>query len=261
MSAPSRAALVTGSTDGIGRSTALALARAGMFVVVTGRGEKQGKETCEAIEAAGGSAALVLADLADVEAVDRLAESAVDAAGGHIDVLVNNAAVPYYAPTEKTSASDFDAVIAVNLRAPLLLTGLLAPAMARRGDGAIVNMTGTAAQFGVPGLSLFGAAKAALGSMTRTWAAEYGRFGVRVNAIELGAIRTPRAYAVAHDLLDAYGAAIPAGRPGEPDEVAQVVEFLTTPAAKYIQGAVLPVDGGMLVTSPTAPPPTELPRP
>ncbi|GAA1391693.1 SDR family oxidoreductase [Pseudonocardia kongjuensis] len=257
---PQRTALVTGSTDGIGRRTALALARAGHFVVVTGRTENQGEQTCTEIRDAGGSAAFVVADLADPGAVTDLAAAAVAAAGGRIDVLVNNAGVPYYGPTEHTSTTDFDAVIAVNLRAPFQLTGILAPEMARRGHGIVVNMTGTSAQFGVAGLSLFGAAKAALGSMTRSWATEYGRFGVRVNALELGAIRTPRADAVAHDLLTSYGEAIPAGRPGDPDEVAEVVTFLTTPAAAYIQGAVLPVDGGMLVTSPTAAPPTELPR-
>ncbi|MFE9601353.1 SDR family NAD(P)-dependent oxidoreductase [Streptomyces hokutonensis] len=256
-----RAALVTGSTDGIGRTTALPLARAGMFVVVTGRDEKRGEETCQAIRDAEGSAALVLADLLDADAVRDLAEAATVAAGGHIDVLVNNAAVPYYAPTAQTPAEDFDSVMAVNVRAPFLLTGALAPAMARRKHGVIVNITGTAAQLGVPGLSLFGATKAALSSMTRTWATEYGRHGVRVNALDLGAIRTPRADEVAHDVLEAYGAAIPAGRPGEPEEVAEVVAFLASPAAAYIQGAVLPVDGSMLVTSPTAPPPDELPAP
>ena len=244
-------ALVTGSTSGIGRATASALARAGAFVVVTGRDEARGKETCEEIRTAGGQAALVLADLTEPDAVRELVRRATAEAGGQIDILVNNAGDGFYAPTEEISLETFDALFAVNTRAPFQLTAALAPAMAQRGHGVIVNVTGTAADLGVAGLSVFGAAKAALASMTRTWAAEFGPRGVRVNAVDLGAIVTPRAEG-ARAILDGYSALIPARRAGEADEVAAVIAFLASPAAAYIHGVVLPVDGGMTVTAPIA---------
>jgi NAD(P)-dependent dehydrogenase (short-subunit alcohol dehydrogenase family) len=157
--------LVTGSTSGIGRATELALARAGAFAVVTGRDEMRGKEICEETRAAGGRAALVPADLTDPDAVSDLARRAPAKAGGQIDILVNNAGDGFYAPTEGISLETFEALFAVNTRAPFHLTAALAPAMAQRGHGVVVNVTGTAADLGVAALSVFGGAKAALASM------------------------------------------------------------------------------------------------
>ncbi|KAF7554103.1 hypothetical protein G7Z17_g3196 [Cylindrodendrum hubeiense] len=186
-----KTALVTGSTSGIGRATAITLAAQGIFVVISGRDQERGQAAVDTIRSAGGSAALILKDLSLPEGPAELAREATEAAGGQIDILINNAAAGFYALAEMTTVEDFERVFVLNTRAPALLTGALAPAMAQRGRGVIINVTAVAAQIGQAGLTLFGASKAALGSMTRTWAAEYGSRSVRVNAAEIGAITTP----------------------------------------------------------------------
>jgi NAD(P)-dependent dehydrogenase (short-subunit alcohol dehydrogenase family) len=243
-------ALVTGSTAGIGRATAAALAREGTFVVVHGRDESRGEQTVDAIRTAGGDAALVLGDLSDPGTVAEVARQAVAAAGGHIDVLVNNAAFGSYGLTHETPAAEYDRVFALNVRAPGLLTAALAPGMVERGHGAIVNVTAVAAEFGQPGLSVFAASKAALNSLTRTWAVEYGPHGVRVNAAQIGAVLHAD-NGLAKQVLEAFTVATPAQRVGSAEEAAAVIAFLASPAAGYLHGVVLPVDGGSLVTSPS----------
>jgi NAD(P)-dependent dehydrogenase (short-subunit alcohol dehydrogenase family) len=240
-----RTALVTGSTSGIGQATAEALAAAGLSVIVHGRDTRRGEQVCARIEAAGGTATLLLADLEDVEQVRRLAERAVAVTGG-VDVLVNNAFEPgVYAPSADTSIEDFERRVAINVRAPFLLTTALAPAMAERGDGAVINVSMAAASKGVPGIALTSATKAALEALTRSWAAEYGPRGVRVNTVSPGVVLTP---ANAHLLeqMHAFASGTPAQRPAEAAEAAAVIAFLASPAASFVQGTNVAVDGGML---------------
>ena len=240
-----RTALVTGSTSGIGRATASALARAGLAVVVHGRDPVRGEQVCDEIRRAGGEAALLLADLSVAEQTRELAERAAAVTGG-IDVLVNNAFEPgTYAPSADTSIPDFERRVAVNVRAPFILTAALAPAMAERGEGAVVNVSMAAASKGVVGIALTSATKAALESLTRSWAAEYGPRGVRVNTVSPGVILTP-ANEHLREQMHAFAAATPAQRPAESPEVAEVIAFLASPAASYIHGATIAVDGGML---------------
>lgn len=178
-------ALVTGATSGIGRATALALAAHGAAIIVHGRDEQRAADTLQRIEALGAKARLVLADLSDPAQVTALAERA-----GAVDILVNNAGIFHFARTADTTPDSFDTHIAINLRAPYLLVQALAPAMTQRGHGAIINVSSGAA--GTPGLGsgIYGATKAALESLTRVWAAEYGPAGVRVNAVAAGPTRT-----------------------------------------------------------------------
>ncbi|MBP2337367.1 NAD(P)-dependent dehydrogenase (short-subunit alcohol dehydrogenase family) [Saccharothrix coeruleofusca] len=237
-------ALVTGSTSGIGRETALRLAADGYSIVVCGRAADRAAETRQAIEGAGGRAVALLADFTDPAAVRRLiAETREVTAGGTVDVLVNNAGGGGFAATEDTTEEMFDAVFALNVKAPYLLTGAFAPAMAERGRGAIVNVGSLSTSMAASGTSAFQAAKAALSMLTKSWTAEYGPRGVRINSVDPGYVLT-RVNEHIRDMFGGYLAGLPAGRGAEPGEVAEAIRFLVSPKASYIQGAVLAVDGG-----------------
>src|SRR5689334_6583299 len=152
-------------------------------------------------------------DLADAGSVRALARRAVELGGGHVDILVNNAGVFPFGPTQGASDADIDTVYAVNVKAPFILTGELAPAMAARGRGSVINVLTMVAHFGVAGMALYGSSKAALTLLTKAWAAEFGPSGVRVNAVSPGPTRT-EGTEVMGDQLDQLAALAPAGRPG-----------------------------------------------
>jgi NAD(P)-dependent dehydrogenase (short-subunit alcohol dehydrogenase family) len=177
-------ALVTGATSGIGRAIALRLARDGAEVVVRGRDAKRGKNVVDAISAEGGRARFVAADVGDAGAVTRLAEEA-----GDVDILVNSAGFSWFGPTPDLDAEGFDAMFASNVRSAYLLVAAVAPKMAARGNGSIVNLSSMAAQVGLAGGAAYSATKASLEAMTRSWAAEFSP-GVRVNAIAPGPVDT-----------------------------------------------------------------------
>jgi NAD(P)-dependent dehydrogenase (short-subunit alcohol dehydrogenase family) len=237
-------ALVTGGTSGIGRATAVALAGLGAHVALSGRDEERGRQVVREITAAGGRAGFLAADLRDEAAARSLAQRATERLG-HVDVLVNNAGIFPFGPTEQTTEADFDAVFALNVKAPYFLVAELAPGMAKRGHGAIVNVTTMVAEFGAAGMGLYGASKAALVLLTKSWAAEYGPQGVRVNAVSPGPTRT-EGTAPMGDNLDQLAAAGPAGRPGSAEEIAEAVVFLATGRSSFVHGAIVPVDGGRI---------------
>ena len=175
----------------------------------------------------------------------ELAAHAVEVAGGHVDILVNSGGIFPFGATADTPGAQIDEVFAVNVKAPYLLVAALAPAMAARGHGAIINLTTMAAAFGGNGMGLYGSSKAALVLLTKSWAAEFGPAGVRVNAVSPGPTRTEGTLPMG-DALDQIAAAGPAGRVGQPEEIAAAIAFLATDQASFIHGAVLPVDGGRL---------------
>jgi NAD(P)-dependent dehydrogenase (short-subunit alcohol dehydrogenase family) len=234
--------VVTGGTSGIGRATAVALARLGAHVAVVGRDKDRGDEVVREITEAGGHADFLAADLSEEHAAQDLAERAV-AELGRVDVLVNNAGVYPFGTTEQTSEADFDWVYRVNVKAPYFLVARLAPAMAERGHGAIVNVSTVVADRGMTGMGLYGSSKAALELLTKSWAAEFGPRGVRVNAVSPGPTRT-QGTAVLGEGLDQLAAAGPAGRSASPEEIAEAIVYLATDRSSFVHGAVLPVDGG-----------------
>jgi NAD(P)-dependent dehydrogenase (short-subunit alcohol dehydrogenase family) len=240
-----RTALVTGSTGGLGVGIAQALAHAGAFVVVTGRDKARGDAVVADIRAAGGGAAFVRAELSgdDVE-VRRLAACATELAGGRLDILVNNAAMLLMpTPTADVSVESLRNAFSVNVFAPFVLTGVIAPQMARDGGGAVVNIGSIAGLRGGSGSAVYCANKAALHSLTTSWADEYGPAGVRVNAVAPGPIATERQREYA-DYLAPVLARIPSRRMSTVTEVADAVAFLAGPAAANIHGSILGVDGG-----------------
>jgi NAD(P)-dependent dehydrogenase (short-subunit alcohol dehydrogenase family) len=230
--------LITGSTSGIGRAAAEAFAREGAEVIVSGRDDARGAEVVQSIEAAGGHARFVRAALERADDVINLIAEA-----GDVDVLVNNAGVFPFAATHETSDAALRETFEINLFAPFALTAGLAPRMAARGKGTIINVSTMAAKLGLPGAAAYGASKAAVDLLTKVWAAEYGPQGVRVNAVAPGPTRTPGT-ATMGDGLDQLAAGSPLGRPADPDEIAAAILFLASDAAGYLNGAVIPVDGG-----------------
>jgi NAD(P)-dependent dehydrogenase (short-subunit alcohol dehydrogenase family) len=236
-------ALITGATSGIGRATADKLAQSGVHVIVVGRNAERGEKTIAEIRAAGGKADFISSDLSDAANARAVARRAIELGGGQVDILINNAGIFPFGPTHEMSEKSVDEVYALNVKAPYFLVAELAPLMARRGHGAVVNVSTMVAEYGAAGMSLYGSSKAAINLLTKAWAAEYGPQGVRVNAVSPGPTRT-EGTAVMGDALQQLAAQAPAGRPAAPEEIAEAIIFLATDRASFIQGAVLPVDGG-----------------
>jgi NAD(P)-dependent dehydrogenase (short-subunit alcohol dehydrogenase family) len=238
-----RSALVTGSTSGIGRAIAVRFAAEGARVIVTGRNVEAGEKVVAEI----GDATFVAGDLSTGAGVRALAEAALAAAGGRIDILVNNAAALVgRTSTLDTTEEIIDRVLGTNVKAPILLTAALVPAMIACGSGAIVNVGSINGLVGMDGAALYGASKSALHSLTKSWAAEFGRHGVRVNTVAPGPTATEwnerhRAY------IEKLVADVPSGRLSTLDEVASVAVFLASDEAAHVHGATIPVDGGMAI--------------
>jgi NAD(P)-dependent dehydrogenase (short-subunit alcohol dehydrogenase family) len=231
-----KVALVTGATSGIGQAAAVQLARQGASVIVHGRDANRGAAVVAEIENSGGSARFVGAELGEPTEALRLAEEA-----GDVAILVNNAGFAWFGPSAQLDADTLDQLFAANVQAPYLLVSVLAPKMAARGSGVIINIASRAGTVGQPNTAAYGATKAALASFARSWAAEYGPAGVRVNAISPGPVYTN---AVERELFDALGETTVLGRAGEPQEVAEVIGFLASPRASFITGTNVAVDGG-----------------
>jgi NAD(P)-dependent dehydrogenase (short-subunit alcohol dehydrogenase family) len=229
-----RIALVTGATSGIGKAAAVKLAEHGATVLVHGRDVSRGAGVVDQIQQAGGHARFIAADLSDPAAIAQLAAEV-----GRVDILVNNAGSSWFGPSSELDTATYDRLFDGNVRSAYLLTAALAPAMAGNGGGVIINVSSMVATVGLPGAAAYSATKAALGAMTRSWAAEYGDDGVRVNAVAPGPVFTEGAKNTV-----ALGKTTPLNRGAQPEEIAETIAFLASPRASYITGATIAVDGG-----------------
>jgi NAD(P)-dependent dehydrogenase (short-subunit alcohol dehydrogenase family) len=236
-------ALITGGTSGIGRAVANKLAQLGIHVLVVGRNRERGDKAVAEIRAVGGKADFISSELRDASTARAVAKRAVELGGGQVDILINNAGIFPFGPTHEMTEEVFDNVYSLNVKAPYFLVAELAPLMAKRGKGAIVNVSTMVADYGAPGMSLYGSSKAAINLLTKAWAAEYGPRGVRVNAVSPGPTRTEGTEAMGEG-VDQLAAQAPAGRPAKADEIAEAIVFLATDRASFIHGAKLAVDGG-----------------
>jgi NAD(P)-dependent dehydrogenase (short-subunit alcohol dehydrogenase family) len=242
MELESKVALITGAgaMGGIGAETAQLFAREGAEVVIAARDAERAAAVLQSIEAAGGKARVIYADLTDIDAVRRVADEA-----GDVDILVNNAAAPIVARlTTDPDVESFDNAFAVNVRAPYFLTAAVAATMAKRGSGSVVNISAMTARIAFPGLSVYGATKATLESLTRSWAAELADVGVRVNAVSAGPTRSDKVLEVLGDGIEQIGQTTLLKRTASTREIAEVVMFLASDRASYITGEILAADGG-----------------
>ena len=253
----SKTALVTGASRGIGEAAARALDAAGARVVLTGRTV----EDLERVAADLGNDPLVIpSDLSAAGAGTRFAESVLSGTGG-VDILVNNAGMAIGGAPEALREIDLDHVFAVNFRSLLMLTVGLGPAMIERGGGSIINISSVASLRGPVGRIAYTATKGAIDAMTRALAADWGPKGIRVNAVNPGIIVTAmseKRLSANPGLAEVLAAQLPLQRLGAPEDVADVIVFLASDAARYITGECITVDGGMVHTRipvATAPPP------
>ena len=246
-----RNAIVTGSTSGIGAAIVRALAAEGAHVIVSGRDTTRGDALVGEIREAAGRADFLAVDLAG--SYDQLRAFAADATatlGGQVDILVNNAGIYPVTLTDGLVDADLDAMLAVNVRAPHVLVAAVAPAMAERGSGTIVNIGLWMARVGNPAGAMYTATKAAAEQLTRAWAAEYGPRGVRVNSVAPGVTLTP-GNETARTVLDHMAKGTPAGVVVQPEDIARGVAFIVSDDASMIHGITLDIDGGISATRPS----------
>lgn len=242
-----RTVLITGASRGIGAAAAVAFAAEGARVAVNYRTDQSGAEaTCEAIRAAGGIAEMFPADVGDRAAVAGLAAS-VEAALGPVDVLVNNAAVIHRGPFLDVSLDDFDQVWQANVTGPFQLSQLVARGMVERRRGVIIHISSILASLAVPTRTAYCASKGAIESLTRAMALDLAPYGVRVNAVAPGLIATEALFAgfPNAEVQAAVQEYIPGGRFGRPEELAAAILFLASDDASYLNGTIVPVDGGL----------------
>ena len=229
-------ALITGGTAGIGWESARLLAAEGAEVTISGRDRQRGEKAAASI---GARARFVQADLADLDSVKSLVQQC-----GNVDIVVNNAAAFPAAATVDQDVASFGSTFDTNVRGAYFLVAGLVPGMLERGRGSIVNITSMVAFKAVPGAAGYSASKAALESLTRTWAAEFGKRGVRVNSVAPGPTRTDGVIAEWGDTNEELGRALPLGRTAHPAEIAEAVLFLASPRSSFITGSTLHADGG-----------------
>jgi NAD(P)-dependent dehydrogenase (short-subunit alcohol dehydrogenase family) len=239
-----KTALVTGASRGIGRASALALAKAGAQVLVHyGRGAAEAEAVVAEIRAAGGRADAIAADLAASDGAHQLAKQVREIIGGRLDILVANAGIARAAPIEELTVEDFDALFAVNVRAPYFLTQQLLPILCE--GSSIVFLSSLAAHAAVGTLSAYAATKGAVDTLVKHFAAALGPRGIRVNAVAPGVVETDMSNFTKTDAGRDMTLGMQAlKRLAQPDDIAGAVAFLASDEARWVTGDTLRVDGG-----------------
>jgi len=245
-----RVALITGGGTGIGAAAALKFAAEGSAVALIGRRKQPLEDIAGKICANGGNAITISADLADPRTPKIIVETVIKE-WGRLDVLVNDAATIKHLPLENATLELFNAHMNVNVRAPYFLIQAALPYLKKSKDAVVINISSSSASLTIPHQSMYGISKAGLEYLTRSLAAELAPFHIRVNAIAPGPVDTPIHLSWAGD--DIQGAyermtkEIPLGRMGTADELAAWIYWLASPAASWVTGVVIPVDGGQVL--------------
>jgi NAD(P)-dependent dehydrogenase (short-subunit alcohol dehydrogenase family) len=248
-----KVAVVTGAGSGLGAAAAIAFARSGASVMVNDIAPDGLEQTAAAVEAAGGRVAKHVGDVSVRADVEEMVARAVEELGG-LDLMHANAAISIYRDLVEQPEDELDAILAVNLKGPLLCAQAAIPAMVQRGGGSIIFVSSVQGQQGLRGCVAYAGAKAALIAAARTLSVEVGGDAIRVNALLPGTIDTPM---LRRDLgpmnredrdafIERLGAASSLNRIGRPDEVAAAAVFLASEAASYVSGSAITVDGGFL---------------
>ena len=246
-----KVALVTGATSGIGRATAIAFAREGARVVISGRRENEGRETISIIEKAGGKATFVRTDVTNESEVAALVAKTL-ATYGRLDAAFNNAGVEgKVGPIHEQTVENYHETMNANVLGVFLSLKHEIAAMLKSGGGCIVNNASVAGVKGFPGVAIYVASKHAVLGLTKTTALEYAKQGIRVNAVLPGPIETPMLdrfkVGIGTEATQQLVTAVPTGRTGKPEEIAAAVLWLCSDQASYVTGQSIAVDGGVTV--------------
>ena len=240
-----KVALVTGATSGIGKATAIAFARAGAKVVVSGRREKEGTEVVRQIEKLGGDAAFVRAEIAKDADVKAMVDFTLEKFG-RLDIAFNNAGVEWKGPLEQATEDEYRRVFDTNVWGVLNSMRHEVPVMLKNGGGAIVNNSSVGGHVGFAEVSIYIASKHAVEGLTKSLALEFAKQNVRINAVAPGPIATDMWDRFAGEAAEQITGGIPVGRVGTAEQIAAAVLYLASDAAKFTTGTSLVVDGGFI---------------